>query len=143
MLSTVIVLLLVEAVYAAFFSFTTYALLSSVEVVRGTALTLLGIAPSSPGTELTLLVYFSVSSLLPLYTSQITFSIGLMAFNLLLAWRVTSPWRYNYHVILTQLTVVVVVSLLVMPETVGAFFIAVSILLFVASQSREIKGSCP
>lgn len=138
-LSAVIVLLLAEAVYAAFFSFTAYTLLSGVEAVRGAALTVLGASLSSPEVALTLLVYFSASSLLPLYTSQIAFSVGLMIFNLLLAWRIASPWRYNYHVILIQLTVVVVVSLLLMPEAAGAFFIAVSILLLAASRSREIK----
>jgi len=140
-LNLVMLLLVAEAAYAAFFSFTAYTLLSSVSVIRGEAL-LLGAAFSSPEEVVLIsLVYASASSLLPLYTSQTVFSIGLTAFNLFMVWQVNKFWRYIYHALLAQPVIVVIASLLTMPEAVGAFFIVISFLLLIASQNRELRKS--
>lgn len=140
-LDLVTLLLVAEATYAAFFSFTVYTLLSSISMVRGEALLLSAVARSLEEAVLISLVYASASSLLPLYTSQTVFSIGLTAFNLFIAWRVATFWRYTYYALLAQPATVIITSLLIMPEATGAFFIVISFLLLIASQSREFRAS--
>ncbi len=135
-----ILLLIVEAVYAFFAAFTSYILLSTVDAARHVTLILLITALTSLS-ELALLflVLLSASSLVWLYALEVVFLVGLAAINLFLVWQMTLFWKYSYYAVLVQLVTVVVLSLLLMPEATGGFLIALSFLLFLALQSRELK----
>jgi len=141
--SSIIVLILVaESVYAAFFSSIAYILFSSVNMVMEVMLALLATTFGSPDEAVLIsLVYLSTSSLLALYASQTTFSVGLTALNLFLAWQVATSWRHIYYALLAQSVMVIAISLFIMPEAAGAFLIVTSFLLLIASQSREVKIS--
>lgn len=135
----IILLLFIEVIYAALFAYITCAMLSSVNDVRNAALLLLGAASNPLSAMLTASVYLSASTLPPIYTLQLAFSLWLLAFNLILVRRITSPWKYNYQVLLAQPIMVIVVSIFLMPNAAGAFLTVVSILVLAALNSREVK----
>ncbi|MEM1658709.1 MAG: hypothetical protein QXK94_06730 [Candidatus Jordarchaeales archaeon] len=132
-------LLSVEVVYAALFSYIVYALLSSVNDVRSATLPLLGATSNPLNMMLTAFIYSSISTLPSIYALQLAFSLWLLAFNIILLWRMTSPWKYNYHVLLAQPVIVIVTSIFLMPNAAGAFLIVVSILILAALQSKVVK----